>query len=150
MGLALHNTEVTSNTIFCSEGVEFPLLEVPLIGCVDERCTDDRLKQMVTLQLRIGGAIYLDWGMSELAELKRRALQIQQILAGRRSDRLLVYLLKNDVAASFGNYLSAWRSLPLKILVMDNVAARNAAFLQIGAASHQVHPVSYFGIHSGE
>ena len=40
-----------------------------------------------------------------------------------------------------------WGTLPVQVLVIDEVTRRDAQYVQIGALRNQVVPVSFYGLH---
>lgn len=146
LGLALHNTEVTSTTAFLSDDARLPLSQVPVLGHWAPALGHKALQALVEQQTQFGGAVHLDLDSHDLPTLKQCAQQLHQALTASANDAALVYLLPHDCAATFGNYLTAWRRLDKRVLVFDNIAYRQAAFLSVGTAQYGVHPVSYFGV----
>ena len=57
----------------------------------------------------------------------------------------LVFLVQENLGKVLGQYVTRWGALPLRVLVIDEVALRNAQYVQIGPPRNQVVPVSYFG-----
>lgn len=160
-GMALFNTEISGATIFISHDDLLPLNEIPMLGRlrIDESQTlasQQYAQQLLRTQYKLGGAIFLEWDMSTLEQLKQRSQQLREwIRSILPKDSLhsvaplkpLVFFVQGDVALTFGNYLTQWRAWQHPILIIDDVPHKDASFVNIGRKQHQVVPVSFYGIH---
>jgi ethanolamine utilization protein EutA len=58
-------------------------------------------------------------------------------------------LVKENLGKTLGHYVTAWGALPLRLVVIDEVSARDAQFLRLGRLREQVVPVSFYGTSGG-
>ena len=95
-----------------------------------------------------GAAFRCAWeanGRPAVAELGRRLTRILDEIAFP-PDRPFVILVQENVGKILGQYVTRWGALPLQIMVIDEVALRDAQFVQIGLPRHQIVPVSFYGL----
>src|SRR5262249_48806963 len=63
----------------------------------------------------------------------------------------LVLVVRENLGKALGHCISEWGALPLTLVVVDEVAVRDAQFAHVGVPRDQVVPVSYYGFNaSGE
>jgi ethanolamine utilization protein EutA len=55
-------------------------------------------------------------------------------------------LVRENLGKVLGHYVTQWGTLPLNLVVIDEVAVRDAQFVQLGALRSQVVPVSFYGL----
>jgi ethanolamine utilization protein EutA len=58
----------------------------------------------------------------------------------------LVVFVTQNVGKVLGQYITAWGSLPLCLVVIDEMSIRDAQFAQVGMFKDQVVPVSFYGM----
>src|SRR5262249_40918948 len=61
----------------------------------------------------------------------------------------LVLLVPEDCGKLLGHYITEWGTLPFNLVVVDEIASRDAQFPHIGALQNQVVPVSFYGMSAG-
>jgi ethanolamine utilization protein EutA len=62
--------------------------------------------------------------------------------------RPLVLVMKRNLGKTLGNYATEWGNLAVTLAVVDEVDARDAQFVRLGAPREQIVPVSFFGLRS--
>ncbi len=58
----------------------------------------------------------------------------------------LVLLVSENLGKVLGHYVTEWGALPLNLVVIDEIARRDAQYVQIGRLRDQVVPVSLYGL----
>jgi ethanolamine utilization protein EutA len=58
----------------------------------------------------------------------------------------LVLLMRENLGKALGQYATGWGTLPVELVVIDEVAVRDARFVRVGAARDEVVPVSFYGL----
>jgi ethanolamine utilization protein EutA len=55
-------------------------------------------------------------------------------------------LLRENLGKVLGHYATEWGALPVDLVVLDEVAVRNAQYARVGRPRDQVVPVSFYGL----
>jgi ethanolamine utilization protein EutA len=84
-------------------------------------------------------------GAASLRELGGR-LSAELRAWGYPADRPLVLLVNKNLGKVLGHYVTAWGTLPISLIVIDEVEARSAQYVRIGRPRGQVVPVSFYGL----
>jgi ethanolamine utilization protein EutA len=150
-GLLHHATEVSGSTLYLPRPEALPLSEIPILGTLSDVSSDEQMRDVVALvrRGRRGGGVRV--GLTETGAAGVRAF-------GRRLARVLregsfpaelplVLLLKENLGKVLGHYVTEWGALPLNLVVIDEVAVRDAHYVHVGAPRDQVVPVSFYGLH---
>lgn len=149
-GLLRHSTEVSGSTLFLPHPEVLPLTDVPILGSLNGSSTDEHLRDLVELIRRSGrgGCVQVSVGSHEAAAVRacgeRLAAALRQIAFPPRHP--LVLLVRENLGKVLGHYVTQWGTLPLNLVVIDEVAVRNAQYVQLGALHSQVVPVSFYGL----
>lgn len=149
-GLLRHSTQVSGATLFLPDPGVLPLTDIPILRRLSSAAPAVEIERAVELARRSprGGCVQIRYegrGPEALKELGRR---ISSALAGQRLSppRPLVLLLSEDVGKALGGYITRWGREPMDVLVIDEIAPRDAQFVQIGRARGEVVPVSFHGM----
>lgn len=157
-GLALHHTEISGTTLYLPNPHQWlPLKDLPVVGRlrIDDpaHCITEALS--LARKCNTGGAIQVTGltcrsdGSPEVADFRNfgRHLAAAMNAMAWPGDRPLVLLLNNNCGKTVGNYATGWGRQPLPILVLDEIAQRDAQFVTIGRPKGALVPVSFFGMH---
>jgi ethanolamine utilization protein EutA len=148
-GLLLHTTQISGSTLYLPEPAMLPLRNLPVFGRVEYKSTDGRIRDILQLVARspLGGCLQVvaAGGASQVAALgEKMALGLEAV--GFPSERPLVLVIEENVGKALGQYVSRWGSTPLRLMVLDEIAIRDARYVQIGGLHNQVVPVSFYGM----
>lgn len=149
-GLLLHTTQISGSTLYLPEPAMLPLRNIPILGRVEANSTDGQIRDILQLVARspLGGCLQIaaaGQGAPQVAALGERiATAIAAI--GFPSERPIVLLVEQNVGKALGQYVSRWGATPLKLMVLDEIAIRDARYVQIGGPQNQVVPVSFYGM----
>jgi ethanolamine utilization protein EutA len=149
-GLLRHSTEVSGSTLFLPRPEVLPLADVPILGGLNGSSTDEHLHHLVDLIRRSprGGCVQVSLGTHEAAAVRavgeRFAAALQQTAFPPQHP--LVLLVRENLGKVLGHYVTQWGTLPLNLVVIDEVAVRNAQYVQLGPLHSQVVPVSFYGL----
>jgi len=91
------------------------------------------------LQVRLGGAT-----ATAVRSFGQRLADALEQGAFPRSHPL-VLLVEENVGKTLGHFVTRWGSLPMRLLVIDELPLRDAQYVRIGAPRSQVVPVSCYG-----
>jgi ethanolamine utilization protein EutA len=148
-GLLRHTTEVSGNTLFLGAPDLLPLADVPILGQVRGDSAAAHLRDVLTLvrQSGRGGCIQVRLGSHDAAVVRELGRRIARILQDDAfpPTHPLVFLVQENLGKVLGQYVTRWGTLPLRVLVIDEIALRDAQYVQIGAPRNQVVPVSFYG-----
>jgi ethanolamine utilization protein EutA len=149
-GLLRHSTEVSGSTLFLPRPEVLPLADVPILGSLNVASTDVQIRDAIDLVRRSsrGGCLRVGLGSHEAAAVRdlggRLARELRE--AAFPADRPLVILVSENVGKVLGHYITQWGALPLSLVVIDELALRDAQYVRIGSARSQVVPVSFYGL----
>jgi len=162
-GLAIHSTEISGSTLFLPTMDVLPLQDMPIVGKITmEEGLESIQKLLALVQNNGGGAIQILSGEKEaqknyvlegpFTEKHQRVKALGQVICksvesmGFSSDIPLVLLAPGNFGKSLGNYVSNWRKMAQKIVVIDEISDRNAHFVNIGRIHNNIVPVSFYGV----
>jgi ethanolamine utilization protein EutA len=149
-GLLRHVTEVSGSTLFLPRPEVLPLTDVPVFGTLSSAATAEQLRAALDLVRRSprGGCLRVALpgpsaeAVRDLGGRIARELKVQCLPA----DRPLVLVLRENLGKVLGHYVTDWGALPVNLVVIDEVAVRDAQFIRVGRPHHQVVPVSFYGL----
>jgi ethanolamine utilization protein EutA len=149
-GLLRHSTEVSGSTLFLPHPEVLPLTDVPILGSLNGASTDEHLRDLVDLVRRSarGGCVQVSVGTHSAAAVRACGERFAAVLRQTAfpPQLPLVLLVRENVGKVLGHYVTQWGTVPLNLVVIDEVAVRNAQYVQLGAIRSQVVPVSFYGL----
>jgi ethanolamine utilization protein EutA len=149
-GLMRHCTSVSGASIFLPRPELLPLCDLPLVGVLAADTDPAHLRQLLSLCAASARGACLRVALGSSAPTEVRRLGDALAAAFRSLDfpaqKPLALLVDADAGKTLGHYATAWGTLPLSVVVLDQIEPRAAQFVRIGAASQQVVPVSFFGL----
>jgi ethanolamine utilization protein EutA len=149
-GLLLHATQISGSTLFLPDPTILPLANIPILGGVTGNSTADQIRDILHLVARspLGGCLRVIPGERSAAAIASVGERIATALSeiGFPCERPLVLLVDENCGKALGQYVSRWGSIPLKLVVLDEIEVRDARFVQIGSLRDQVVPVSFYGM----
>jgi len=147
-GVALRATEVSGATLHLDPEA-LPLRDLPVVARLAPDAPTDRLAAAVALVARTerGGCIQLDAGAADgLERVRALGARLADALQALPPGHVLVVLLEDDAATALGGYATGWGRAVGGLVVLDQVAPRDAAFVSVGSARHGVVPVAFHGL----
>jgi ethanolamine utilization protein EutA len=149
-GLLRHSTEISGSTLFLPRPEMLPLTDVPILGTLAAGCAEDRIRDLLDLVRRSprGGCIQVapgldGTGVRALGQRLARVLREFAFPAGHP----LIMMMRENLGKILGHYATAWGALPVNLVVIDEMAVRDAQYVFLGAPRQQVVPVSFYGLH---
>jgi ethanolamine utilization protein EutA len=151
-GLLRHSTDVSGSTLFLPRPDILPLADLPILGKVSVASTDAQLRDIFDLVLRSrpGGCVRVEIGGDGAAVVRALGSKLAAALRTLSfpAAHPLVLLVRENAGKVLGHYVSEWGRLPLCLVVIDEVTARDAQYVHIGRPRDQVVPVSFYGLNS--
>jgi ethanolamine utilization protein EutA len=149
-GLLRHSTEVSGSTLFLPRPEALPLPEVPILGTVSPATTDEELTDVFALVRRSGrgGCVRVlleDVKAATVRDFGQRCACLLRELAFP-ADLPVVLMMRENLGKILGHYVTAWGTLPLNLVVIDEVAVRDAQYVHVGRPHDLVVPVSFYGL----
>jgi ethanolamine utilization protein EutA len=149
-GLMRHSTQVSGSTLFLSKPRMLPLLDLPIFGTIAGSSPDSHLRTLFDLVQRSarGGCVWIrlaepsSSGVRSLGERMGRTLR-DSAFPERHP---LVVIVPDNVGKALGQYITQWGTLPVTLLVIDEIAVRDAQYVRVGAPYDHVIPVSFYGL----
>lgn len=152
LGLVLHATEVSGQTIFRSARASFPLPALPIVGSVKCGSEEADLEGLFRLAGEKGEGIcvWVEGFAADPAKLRAFGEGVARVLAAGAllETTLLVLLVPNNIGKTLGHYATRWGKLPAKLVVLDEVPRREADYVCLGRPVDGIVPVSFFGLRS--
>jgi len=149
-GLSLYGTQVSGATPYLPDPGVLPLRDLPIVARLRMDTSREDLRQAVEMASRgrRGGCIELDGVGTDCRTVKKFGTSLAAVLreTGFPADRSLVLLVSQNVGKTVGSYASDWGRLPVKLIVIDELASRNSRFASLGVMRDNVVPVSFYGM----
>jgi ethanolamine utilization protein EutA len=153
-GLLRFSTEISGNTLFLPRPDALPLRDLPVLGTIALASTAEDVRELLDRVARSprGGCLIVSLEPPEGAALRTIAAQLSAALRRQAfpPDQPLVLLVRQNLGKALGNYVTEWGQLPVHLVVLDEVAVRDAHYVQIGRLRQQVVPVSFHGLYEPE
>jgi ethanolamine utilization protein EutA len=149
-GMLRHGTEVSGTTLYLPCPEVLPLSDLPILARFSQHSTEQDLDQVLRLAARCaqGACLQVISGCKTLDEVRAISARLRAALARNVFPRELplVFVLCDNTGKLFGHYLTDWGKERRNVVVIDEVADRQMAFVSIGALRDQVVPVSFYGM----
>lgn len=149
-GLLQHNTEVSGSTLFMRTPGMLPLADLPIFGCLSGDDGDERLRELLALVRGSsrGGCVQIRVGSQRTATVRRLGERLAHFLEelAFATAQPVVLLVQENVGKVLGQYATRWGTLPVALLVIDEITQRDAHYGHIGAPQHEVVPVVLYGL----
>ena len=150
VGLTLHSTEISGNTVYLPNASFLPLRHLPIIArLAADSAAENWLGAFSLAAKRQGGAcIQITACNNSLEQIRALATQIKHTLQASKHapSQPIVILIEANIGKALGNYVSDWGQLDYNLMVIDEVALRDAHFVHIGRMHQGMIPVSFFGL----
>ncbi|MFO1435399.1 MAG: ethanolamine ammonia-lyase reactivating factor EutA [Gammaproteobacteria bacterium] len=154
-GITLHNTEISGNTLYLPQPDLLPLVDLPILGCIRDAADTAHMMQLLAIARMhsAGAAVQIEMPIAsdsttQSQQIRSLGENIAKVLDESKfpSTIPLVILLPINAGKTLGQYATRWGTLPVKLMVVDEVPVRGAHFINIGRLRQQVVPISFFGI----
>jgi ethanolamine utilization protein EutA len=149
-GLLLHATQVSGSTVYLPDPALLPLRDVPIFGRITSDSTDEQIRDIFQMAGRsaAGGCVLVSLCPSDGLTVRKVGERIASALktAPFPTRVPLVLLVRENVGKALGGYVSQWGSIPVKLVVLDEIEPLDARFVQIGSLRDQVVPISFYGM----
>jgi ethanolamine utilization protein EutA len=150
-GLLRYSTEVSGTTLFLPRPGLLPLADMPILARLGGGTTDGQVRDALDLVRRssCGGCVQVRVGGVEATAVAGLGQIIARMLRETSFpvDHPLVLLVQENVGKVLGHYVTEWGRLPVALVVIDEIAPRDAQYVHIGRPQDQAVPVSFFGLH---
>lgn len=149
-GLLRHATQLSGATLFLPRPERLPLRDLPILARLSPASADAEIEHAVDLFRRSSRGCCLEIAFDDVSASALRHLGGRLAGALRRAgpipDHPLVLLTAQNAGKALGGYVTGWGALPVDLLVIDEVQARGARFVQLGRMRDRVLPVSFYGM----
>ena len=150
VGLTLHSTEISGNTLYLPKPDCLPLRDMPIIA---KLVADSAIEQWhsafsLAAKCQHGACIQIMAVEYSLEHVRVLALQIRNALQTSQYAPLqpLLILVEANIGKALGNYVSDWGQSQYNLMVIDEVTLRDAHFVHVGRLHQGMIPVSFFGL----
>ena len=154
-GLALNSTEVSGSSIYLANPNILPLHEIPILAKLPFDAPITAWQQALTEASRRGKVLNNGGACLQITHQYLPSLQQIKALATMLSTEILsinmlkplVLLIEGNFGKTLGNYITHWGKLSLALVVIDEVAMRDAHFVNLGKLQQGLVPVSFYGMY---
>ncbi len=149
-GLLRHAVQLSGSTVYLPKPEVLPLSDLPILGRIAPSSTGEQIRDILVLVQKSprGGCVQVDterFGLGSVTAFGEKIARILQAIQFSPAHPL-VFVLFENVGKVLGNFISRWGSLPLNLVVLDEIEVRDARFVQIGRMHDQIVPVSFYGM----
>ncbi len=150
VGLALNSTEVSGSSIYLPSSNLLPLHDLPILA----KLAFDAPKQDWQQALRLaatratGACLQMTQLPQNLQQIRAFARMLSAEMAASHFKKPLVLLIEGNLGKTLGNYITNWGNLGIQLIVIDEIATRDAHFVNLGKMQQGVVPVSFYGMYS--
>ncbi len=149
VGLTLHSTEISGNTIYLPKPDCLPLRNLPIVA---KLAADNAMEQWhsaftLAAKCRHGACIQITTA-NTLEQIRALAQKISNCMHTSKYEPSLplLILVEANIGKALGNYISNWGQSMQNVIVIDEVVLRDAHFVHIGRLHQQMIPVSFYGL----
>ena len=150
VGLTLHSTEISGNTLYLPNPSSLPLRNLPVIAKLADDSSIEQWNNAFALAVKQqhGACIQIVACNNALEQIRTLSLQIKHALHASKykPSQPIVILVEANIGKALGNYICDWGQSQYNLIVIDEVALRNAQFVHIGRMHQGMIPVSFFGL----
>ena len=150
VGLTLHSTEISGNTLYLPNPSCLPLRNLPIIAKLADDSSIEQWNNAFVLAVKQqhGACIQIVACNNALEQIRTLSLQIKHALHASKykPSQPVVILVEANIGKALGNYICDWGQSQYNLIVIDEVALRNAQFVHIGSMHQGMIPVSFFGL----
>jgi ethanolamine utilization protein EutA len=150
VGLTLHSTEISGNSLYLPNPNCLPLRDMPIISKLAADASIEQWQNAFALATKkqSGACIQITTCNNTLEQVRALASQIKDALHANEYNAFqpIVILLEVNIGKALGNYVSDWGQLDYNLIVIDEVALRDAHFVHIGRLHQGMIPVSFYGL----
>ena len=151
VGLTLHSTEISGQTIYLPNPNVLPLRDVPIIAKLAPNSPPQQWRSVFALAATRaqGVCIQISACNNSLEQIKVLASHIKYTLKANiyAPSQPLVILVEANIGKALGNYICDWGQLDYNLIVIDELALRDAHFVHIGSIHQGMIPVSFYGLY---
>ena len=149
-GLALNSTEVSGSSIYLASANSLPLRDIPILAKLPFDAPIAAWQQaLAEASKRVNGACLqiTHQYLPSLQQIRNFAKMLSAEILHLNLLNPLILLIEGNFGKTLGNYISHWGKLSLKLIVIDEVAMRDAHFVNLGKMQQGLVPVSFYGMY---
>jgi ethanolamine utilization protein EutA len=150
VGLTLHSTEISGSTVYLPRPDCLPLRDLPIIAKLAADSPAEQWQNALALAAKRqqGACIQITACNNTLEQVRALATLIKHALhtSINEPSQPIVILVEANIGKALGNYISNWGQLDYNLIVIDEVALRDAHFVHIGRTQQGMIPVSFYGL----
>ncbi len=148
-GLALNSTEVSGSSIYLPNPNLLPLHDLPILAKLQFDAPIEAWQQALRLAATRATGVCLQITQINISLQKVRAFahMLSVIIIESHLKNPLVLLIEGNLGKTLGNYITNWGNLGIQLIVIDEIATREAHFVNLGKLQQGVIPVSFYGMY---
>ena len=151
VGLTLHSTEISGNTVYLPSLDCLPLRDLPIIAKLLADSPVEQWQDAFALAAKRaqGTCIQIHTCNNTLEQIRELAAKIKHAMQTIKyaPSKPIVILVEANIGKALGNYICDWEQTQYNLIVIDEVALRDAHFVHIGCTHQGMIPVSFYGLY---
>ena len=149
VGLALNSTEVSGSSIYLPKPDLLPLHDIPILANLSFDAPMENWQQVLAqASARSHGAcLQITQLTQNLQQVRAFAHMFSAEVVTSNLKKPLVLLIEGNLGKTLGNYITNWGNLGIQLIVIDEIATRDAHFVNLGKLQQGVIPVSFYGMY---
>jgi len=148
-GLALNSTEVSGSSIYLPNPNLLPLHDLPILAKLPFDAPVEAWQQALRLATMraTGVCLQITHANIGLQQIRTFAQTLAKEILANHLKKPLVLLIEGNLGKTLGNYITNWGNLGIQLIVIDEIATRDAHFVNLGKLQQGVIPVSFYGMY---
>ena len=153
-GLALNSTQVSGSSIYLQSPALLPLHDMPILAKLPFDAPIEAWQQALSQAktrdkiLNNGGAcLQITQLPQNLQKVRAFAHMLSSEITKQNLNMPLILLIESNLGKTLGNYITNWGKLSLQLVVIDEVATRDAHFVNLGKLQQCLIPISFYGMY---
>ena len=148
-GLALNSTEISGSSIYLPNPNLLPLHDMPILAKLPFDAPIEAWRQALRLaSTRENGAcLQITQANIGLQQIRAFAQMFAKEILASHIIKPLVLLIEGNLGKTLGNYITNWGNLGIQLIVIDEIATRDAHFVNLSTLQQGVVPISFYGMY---
>ena len=148
-GLALNSTQVSGSSIYLPNSDLLPLRDIPILAKLPFDAPLEAWQQALSqAKTRAHGAcLQVTQLPQNLQKIRAFAHMLSSEISKQNLNMPLILLIESNFGKTLGNYITNWGKLSLQLVVIDEVATRDAHFVNLGKLQQGLIPISFYGMY---
>jgi ethanolamine utilization protein EutA len=148
-GLAINSTEISGSSIYLPKPNVLPLHDIPILAKLAFDASPENWQLALTqaASRNHGACLQITQLTQNLQQICTFAHMLSKVILASNLTKPLILLIEGNLGKTLGNYITNWGKLGIQLVVIDELATRDANFVNLGKLQQGVVPVSFYGMY---